>query len=37
VAEGLFALKLLRDRGFTDFERIIFLIEKSGPLEDILP
>jgi glutamate carboxypeptidase len=29
VVEGLYALKLLRDRGFTGFRRITFLIETS--------
>jgi glutamate carboxypeptidase len=29
VVEGLYALKLLHDRGFSDFRRITFLIESS--------
>ena len=29
VVEGLYAIKLLRDRGFADFQRITFLIETS--------
>lgn len=29
VVEGIFAIKLLRDRGFTDFARITFLVETS--------